>query len=200
MVAVCLAQASLALRTTSPLITRRDGLRAALAAASAGAALPVAADPTYKSTVTLADGSIFPLASFGLQLYDDATAQRLASLALDAGFRNFFASVLANNQRGFAEAVQRSTVPRSDCFICGSVVSNRAQDEETAYTLTKLGCAENTEAFAYAATRAQPLDWMRLQAELSLLLTRPRLSPARDSQDGRHRRARHDHARLPMPR
>ena len=130
-----------------PVITRRDGLRALLAATSAGAALPVAADPTYKSSVTLSDGSVFPLASFGLQLYDDAMAQRLTALALEAGFRNFFASVLANNQRGFAKAVKQSSVPRADCFICGSVVSNRAQDEETAYKLTKLGCAENAEAF-----------------------------------------------------
>jgi len=98
--------------------------------------------------VTLSDGSAFPLASFGLQIYDDAMAERLTLQALDAGFRNFFASVLARNQVGFARAIKRSSVPREQLFICGSVVSNRALDEETAYKLTRLGCEENMQAFA----------------------------------------------------
>ena len=123
---------------------------------------------------------LFPFL-FAIMFGDVGHGALLTLLALEAGFRNFFASALANNQRGFAKAVQQSTVPRSDCFICGSVVSNRAQDEETAYKLTKLGCAENTEAFAYAAERARTLDWMRLQAEL--LLTRPPL--ARPGHTGR---------------
>jgi hypothetical protein len=44
----------------------------------------------------------FPLASFGLQIYDDETAYKLTLTALEAGYRNFFASVLAGNQKGFA--------------------------------------------------------------------------------------------------
>jgi hypothetical protein len=40
----------------------------------------------------------FPLVSFGLQIYDDETAYKLTLLALEVGYRNFFASVLANNQ------------------------------------------------------------------------------------------------------
>ena len=44
----------------------------------------------------------FPLASFGLQIYDDDTAFRLTLMALEVGYRNFFASVLAGNQKGFA--------------------------------------------------------------------------------------------------
>ena len=74
----------------------------------------------------MSTGEAFPLASFGLQIYDDATAEKLTRVALDEGYRNFFASVLAGNQRGFAKAVAASSVPRSDLFICGSVVSNRA--------------------------------------------------------------------------
>ena len=95
--------------------------------------------------MTLSDGLVFPLASFGLQVYDDATAESLTRLAIDAGFRNFFASVLAGNQRGFARGVKDSGIRREELFICGSVVSNRAQDAETAYKLTKLGCDENME-------------------------------------------------------
>lgn len=96
----------------------------------------------------LLDGSVFPLASFGLQIYDDDMAEKLTLLAIEAGFRNFFASVLARNQLGFARAVKRSGVPRDELFICGSVVSNRAMDADTAYKLTKLGCEENMQAFS----------------------------------------------------
>jgi 2,5-diketo-D-gluconate reductase A len=56
--------------------------------------------------------------------------------------------VLARNQAGFARGVKRSGVPRDDLFICGSVVSNRALDAQTAYQLTQLGCRENMEAFS----------------------------------------------------
>ena len=64
----------------------------------------------------------FPLASFGLQVYDDQTAYDLTLLALDVGYRNFFASVLAGNQRGFARAIKASGVPREDLLDRKSVV------------------------------------------------------------------------------
>ena len=134
------------LGTPRPCFPRRDVLCAAVGA-SVGP-LPTLAAPRYASAVTLADGLVFPLASFGLQQYDDATAEERTMAALDAGYRNFFASVLAGNQRGFARAVKASGVPRSELFICGSVVSNRALDADTAFKLTQLGCRENMEAFA----------------------------------------------------
>lgn len=133
--------------------TRREFATAGMAAtlggttALGGNAAAVAAT-SFPSSVKLANGESFPLASFGLQIYDDDTAERLTLLAIEAGYRNFFASVLANNQVGFARAVKRSKVPREELFICGSVVSNRALDEETAYELTALGCAENMKAFS----------------------------------------------------
>ena len=37
--------------------------------------------------------------SFGLQVYDDDTAEKLTTLALEAGIRNYFSSVLAGNQQ-----------------------------------------------------------------------------------------------------
>ena len=76
--------------------TRRDALGLGLAAAAAAPyAMPIAAAASskYPSSTTLADGLSFPLASFGLQFYDDATAERLTRLALEAGFRSFFAQV-----------------------------------------------------------------------------------------------------------
>jgi len=88
----------------------------------------------------------FPLASFGLQVYDDETARKLTLLALQVGYRNFFASVLAGNQRGFAAAIKQSGVPREELYICGSVLSNRARGYDAAFRLSRAGCKDNTTA------------------------------------------------------
>ena len=107
---------------------RRDALGMGVSLAAPAVAWPLAAPAvaasTYASSTKLADGLVFPLASFGLQIYDDATAEQLTRRALEAGFRNFFASALAQNQRGFARGVRASGIPRDELFICGSVVSN----------------------------------------------------------------------------
>jgi len=113
---------------------------------------PCRADDTLKQTVGgdrvfLNPQEGFPLASFGLQVYDDETAYRLTTTALKVGFRNFFASVLAGNQRGFARAVRDSGIPRDQLYICGSVLSNRKLGFDAAYKKTKQGCAENMAAF-----------------------------------------------------
>lgn len=96
---------------------------------------------------TLSDGSKFPLASFGLQVYDDNTAYKLTLTALEVGYRNFFASVLAGNQRGFARAVKDSNIPREDLYICGSVVSNRANGFDSSKSETTKGWMRNMDAF-----------------------------------------------------
>ena len=145
MLCLALAPISLALRT-GPTLHRRDVLSLAPAAAAAGIAVPALAD--VPSIVKLADGSSFPLVSFGLQIYNDDTAEKLTTIALEEGYRNFFASVLAGNQRGFARAVKKSKIPREELYICGSVVSNRVRGEEAAYASTARGCAANLEAFA----------------------------------------------------
>ena len=105
------------------------------------------ADSKGGGIVTLPGGVEFPLASFGLQVYDDEKAYRLTMTALEVGYRNFFASVLAKNQKGFAKAVRDSGIPRSDLFICGSVVSNRAKGFKDAKTATTEGWKQNMKAF-----------------------------------------------------
>jgi 2,5-diketo-D-gluconate reductase A len=97
---------------------------------------------------TLSDGSKFPLTSFGLQIYNDETAYKLTMTALEAGYRNFFASVLAGNQKGFAKAVKASGIPREELYICGSVVSNRVSGFEEAKKLTTKGWKKNMECFS----------------------------------------------------
>ncbi|CAE7223280.1 unnamed protein product [Symbiodinium pilosum] len=122
-----------------------------------GALLPLAveAEEVPKSMAAvggdrsvLKGGLKFPKASFGLQVYSDETAERLTQMAIDVGYRNFFASVLAGNQKGFARGVQKSGISRDELFICGSVLSNLAQDFEDGYLTTKKGCAQNLEALA----------------------------------------------------
>ena len=85
----------------------------------------------------------FPLASFGLQIYNDETAYKLTTTALNAGYRNFFASVLAGNQKGFAQAIRDSNIPRDELYICGTVLSNRARNYKDAFDKTYKGCIEN---------------------------------------------------------
>lgn len=90
----------------------------------------------------------FPLTSFGLQVYDDEKAYKLTMTALEVGYRNFFASVLARNQKGFARAVKDSGINRKELFICGSVVSNRAAGFKEAYSATTKGWKQNMDIFS----------------------------------------------------
>ena len=75
------------------------------ASASQGRDLPSLAlkAPEGKSVRLSNGGGEFPLVSFGLQVYDDEQARRDTLVALEAGVRNFFASVLAGNQVGKRE-------------------------------------------------------------------------------------------------
>jgi len=132
-------------------LQRRGALLGAGLASGLQASLPLQAfQPTSVGgeTVKLNNGLLFPKASFGLQVYDDNTGQRLTETAISVGFRNFFASVLAGNQKGFARGVAASGVPREELFICGTVLSNNARGFERAYQLTKQGCDANLKAFA----------------------------------------------------
>ena len=167
MIALCASTATAALHHAPR--TRRDALGLGLAAAAAAPfemPLAAAASGKYPSSTTLGDGLSFPLASFGLQFYDDATAERLTRLALEAGFRSFFAQSAAGNQRGFARAVKAAGVPREELFICGSVVSNRALDVDAAYGLTASGCKANLDALSAGGIAA--LDMVMLTRTLTL--------------------------------
>eukprot|EP00569_Conticribra_weissflogii_P002189 CAMPEP_0171328378 /NCGR_PEP_ID=MMETSP0878-20121228/618_1 /TAXON_ID=67004 /ORGANISM="Thalassiosira weissflogii, Strain CCMP1336" /LENGTH=343 /DNA_ID=CAMNT_0011828227 /DNA_START=41 /DNA_END=1072 /DNA_ORIENTATION=+ len=141
------------------------------AALASGAASPLLVPPfianaddvaTQATSVMLnsKNKKTFPLASFGLQIYDDDTAYRLTLTALEVGYRNFFASVLAGNQKGFAKAIKASGIPRDELYICGTVLSNRANGEQAAYQKSKQGCLENMAAMA--AGNIDKLDMIML--------------------------------------
>lgn len=131
-------------------VNRRQAIQQATAAATTTLLIPtnhVLAASEIPTIATLSDGTKFPLASFGLQIYSDDTAYQLTMTALEVGYRNFFASVLAGNQKGFARAIKDSGIPREDLFICGSVVSNRANGFEAAKKDTTKGWKRNMECF-----------------------------------------------------
>lgn len=133
----------------SKLTRRKFAASAALLPLASKAKVLTAAPPFAKQPgFALNTGTNFPTASFGLQVYGDDEAEKLTTIALEAGFRNFFASVLARNQRGFARAIKKSGIPREELFICGSVLSNRANGFQAAYGLSAQGCKENMEAFS----------------------------------------------------
>ena len=77
-----------------------------LAAAILTAVLSISsvAASSETSTATLNNGMRFPKVSFGLQVYDDPTAQKYTALALQAGVRNFFCVCT----RGKSERLWRS--------------------------------------------------------------------------------------------
>jgi len=140
--------------------------RAALRAGASVALTPLAPLAPAHAAVTgggqsvkLSDNSPFPAASFGLQVYDDEAAYKYTTMALEAGYRNFFASVLAGNQRGFGKAVRASGIPRDEIYVCGSVLSNRASGADAAYAASKRGCDANFAALGLGQLDMIMLDY-----------------------------------------
>ncbi|KAL9179743.1 hypothetical protein ACHAXT_007713 [Thalassiosira profunda] len=155
----CAVSAAAALQLPTPASPAAEVSRRSVVIGAATAAASVASPNTTPSVANAADSTTsvtlnsgnkkaFPLASFGLQVYDDDTAYKLTLTALEVGYRNFFASVLAKNQKGFAKAVKASGIPRDELYICGTVLSNRVSGESAAYQKTKQGCLENMEAMS----------------------------------------------------
>ncbi|CAJ1930647.1 unnamed protein product [Cylindrotheca closterium] len=147
---ICLLILSACSSLNNQNVDRRSVLQQAVALGGATLLVPpgpALATANISPIATLSDGTKFPLASFGLQIYSDDTAYKLTMTALETGYRNFFASVLAGNQRGFAKAVKDSGIPRKDLFICGSVVSNRASGFANAKRDTTTGWKKNMDAF-----------------------------------------------------
>ena len=136
-------------------------LRCAALAAAVTLSAAVARQPVGGGVVKLNDGLDFPSVSFGLQVYDDATAQALTTLALSVGYRNFFASVLANNQQGFGAAIKATKVPRAELFVCGSVNTGSGACSGTAdcKTQTAAGCATNLQDTGLAYLDMIMLDY-----------------------------------------
>lgn len=123
-----------------------------LAAAATTASAGTTPDGTHfgdSGVVKLNNGLDFPLVSFGLQVYDDTTADQYTRIAVAAGIRNFFSSVLASNQAGFstglAGGAAKASLKREDFFVCGSVNtgSGMCQGFDDCKAQTVEGCHQN---------------------------------------------------------
>jgi len=112
--------------------------------------------------VVLNNGMSFPRVSFGLQVYDDSTATEYTLLALQAGIRNFFTSVLAGNQKGFGAALAKSKVSREKLFICGSANTGSCSGFQDCYEQTSQACATNMADLGAADGLGGYLDMIML--------------------------------------
>jgi len=101
-----------------------------------------------KNIVELADGSAYPLAMFGVQIYDNDVAYDNTMRAIEAGFRAFFTSPEAGNQFGFAQAVRDSGLPREAVYIAGSILSDNAENYRNARALTARECDASLQTLA----------------------------------------------------
>ena len=121
---IATAAAALQLPYSSNEISRRSAVQNLITSAGIATSSMIspstianAIDSVSEVTLNSNNKKAFPLASFGLQVYNDETAYKLTLTALECGYRNFFASVLAGNQKGFAKAVKDSNIPRKDLYI-----------------------------------------------------------------------------------
>ena len=111
------------------------------AGAGSGSAPAVGIDPEDNTQFILNNGQTMPVVSFGFEIYNDRTATQLMGTALDKGVRNFFASVLANNQPGVGAKLRTMEaehgVTREEIFLCGSVTQCRpSMNDEQCYQYT----------------------------------------------------------------
>jgi 2,5-diketo-D-gluconate reductase A len=148
------------------LVNRRGAVALATAATASSPLMPpssavAAAQTPMMPALRLSDGSPLPLATFGIQIYDDATAYACTTRALQAGFRSFFTSPEAGNQRGFARAIHDSQIAREQLFIAGSVLSDEASSFRKGEELTARACDASFEDLAFGGVDG--LDLLMLE-------------------------------------
>jgi 2,5-diketo-D-gluconate reductase A len=118
-------------------------------------------------SLLLNDGSALPLASFGVQIYDDDVAAIRTTEALSAGFRSFFASIESGNQVGFARAIAASGLDRANLYIAGSVLSDASVGYRAAYRETRRQVEQNLANMARGSADGETpigsLDLMLLE-------------------------------------
>jgi diketogulonate reductase-like aldo/keto reductase len=113
-----------------------------------GAVAAVGLDPSDSTQFIMNNGQTMPVVSFGFEIYGNDEASELMGIALDAGVRNFFASVLASNQPGVGSKIntmeREHGVTREEIFLCGSVTQCRTNlDDDACYQYTADMAARN---------------------------------------------------------
>lgn len=68
-------------------------------------------------TLTLNDGHTIPQLGFGVFQVDPAEAERIVSVALEAGYRHIDTAAVYGNEEGVGRAIAASGIPRDELFI-----------------------------------------------------------------------------------
>ncbi|MDT3329313.1 aldo/keto reductase [Microbacterium sp. KSW-18] len=68
-------------------------------------------------TITLNDGHTIPQLGFGVFQVDPAEAERIVSVALEAGYRHIDTAAVYGNEEGVGRAIAASGIPRDELFI-----------------------------------------------------------------------------------
>jgi 2,5-diketo-D-gluconate reductase A len=68
-------------------------------------------------TLTLNDGHTIPQLGFGVFQVDPAEAERIVSVALEAGYRHIDTAAAYQNEEGVGRAIAASGIPRDELFI-----------------------------------------------------------------------------------
>lgn len=94
-------------------------------------------------TLTLNDGHTIPQLGFGVFQVDPAEAERIVSVALEAGYRHIDTARVYGNEEGVGRAISASGIPRDELFIT-TKLWNSEQGRDTARpaieaSLQKLG-------------------------------------------------------------
>lgn len=94
-------------------------------------------------TLTLNDGHTIPQLGFGVFQVDPDEAERIVSVALEAGYRHIDTAAVYGNEEGVGRAIAASGIPRDELFIT-TKLWNSEQGRDTARpaietSLQKLG-------------------------------------------------------------
>jgi len=94
-------------------------------------------DPSVPS-VRLNNGVEMPIVAFAANVWTPDVCQNATSLAIEAGFRLIWSSVLVGQgcQEAQAKAIALCGVPRNQLFVAGTVDSSGCSDEDDCYTQT----------------------------------------------------------------
>ncbi len=98
---------------------------------------------TTVPTLSLNDGHSIPQLGFGVFQVDPAEAERIVSVALEAGYRHIDTAAAYRNEEGVGRAIAASGIPRDELFIT-TKLWNSEQGRDTARpaieaSLEKLG-------------------------------------------------------------
>lgn len=76
-------------------------------------------------TITLNDGTTIPQLGFGVFQVDPAGAERVVSVALEAGYRHIDTAAIYKNEEGVGRAIAASGIPREELYVTTKLWNNR---------------------------------------------------------------------------